>query len=113
MKTLKLLSLGLLLIIVFYNLIKGVFGLVDFFLLLFFLTFVLFLKFQRHFFIILMILEIIIIVNVFILSYLIRIMFFNMMVFFTFLTISVCEASIGLSVLIKYSRFWGNEVVEV
>jgi len=38
---------------------------------------------------------------------------FNRIVYFAFLTVSVCEAVFGVSILIKYSRFWGNELIKI
>jgi NADH:ubiquinone oxidoreductase subunit K len=71
----------------------------------------LFLFKTKHLFFILLSLEAMVACIIPVIRILDRNIFLNNSVVFTYIRVSVCGACLGLSILVRYSRVWGNEII--
>jgi hypothetical protein len=116
MKTLrKILKLLFVVWAVCYWLIGWGTGIVslDLFIIMFFIGIALFVYSNKHFFITLMRLEFLILLVLWMLIAGINIVMIYLGAYYVYLVVVICEATIGLGLLIRLSRFWGNEVVKI
>jgi hypothetical protein len=108
-------KLGRLVVILFLGLrsFKDMFFILRLIVILYLLGVALIIYSKRHFFIILIALEFMILIVLSMLLSLYNQGLFEFRLYYVFLVVVVCEASMGLAVLISLSRFWGNEVVKI
>jgi NADH:ubiquinone oxidoreductase subunit K len=106
-------SFVLFLVYSYFCLFARVFETLDLYIVGYFIILFLFIWMKDHFFITLIYLEFIM------LTVLMKIMcYINYGVnyyrwYYVYLVVVICEAIIGLAILIRFSRFWGNEIIKV
>nr|ALO76627.1 NADH deshydrogenase subunit 4L [Lema sp. LEM01] len=79
---------------------------------LFMLTLLVFLIHKNHFLLMLLSLEMIVVILYFILNIYFYMMFNELFFLMIYLTMSVCEGVLGLSILVSMIRVYGNDYVQ-